>query len=250
MRPNRLREIWKAGKQANNCWLAMGSVFAAEMMAHQGWDSITIDLQHSPADFKDALAMLTAISTTDCVPMVRVPENSPGEICRVLDAGAYGVMCPTVNTAEEAARFVAAARYHPMGTRSVAPYRAAIYGGSDYVAKANETVLTLAQIETATGLANVEAIAKTPGLDMLFVGPSDLGLALGTAGRANPTEQVTLDAIGHIAAAAHAAGIYAGIFGSTPEFAKAMFAKGFDLVTVSGDTAMIGAGKALSSIRG
>src|ERR1700748_380759 len=195
MRPNKLREIWKSGGHANNCWLSLASTFATELIAHQGWDSVTIDLQHSPADFKDALAMLTAVSTTDCVPIVRVPENSPGDILRVLDAGAYGVMCPTINTAEEAARFVSAARYHPLGVRSVAPYRAAIYGGADYVAKANETVLTLAQIETAKGLSNVEAIAKVPGLDMLFVGPSDLGITLGTPGRANPTEKVTLDAI-------------------------------------------------------
>ena len=247
MRPNRLRDIWKAGKKASNCWLSLGSTFAAELIAHQGWDSVTIDLQHSPADFKDSLAMLTAISTTDCVPIVRVPENSPGDIGRVLDAGAYGVMCPTIDTPEQAQRFVSAARYHPMGTRSVAPYRAAIYGGGDYVAKANDTVLTLAQIETAKGLANIEAIAKVPGLDMLFVGPSDLGITLGTPGKANPTEKVTLDAIDRILAAAHAAGLYAGIFGSTPEFAKSMFAKGFDLVTVTTDAVLLEAGKALAA---
>jgi 4-hydroxy-2-oxoheptanedioate aldolase len=245
MRPNKLRDIWESGKHANNCWLSLGSVFAAEMIAHQGWDSVTIDLQHSPADFRDMLAMLTAISTTDCVPIVRVPENSPGDIGRVLDAGAYGVMCPTINTAEEASRFVSAARYHPMGTRSVAPYRAALYGGGDYVGRANETILTLAQIETAKGLANVEAIAKTPGLDMLFVGPSDLGLTLGTPGKPNPTENVTLDAIDRILAAAHAAGITAGIFGTTAAFAQSMLAKGFDLVTVTTDGTLLEAGAAM-----
>lgn len=249
MRPNKLREIWSAGKKANNCWLSLASPFAAELVAHQGWDSVTIDLQHSPADFKDALAMLTAVSTTDCVPIVRVAENSVGDILRVLDAGAYGVMCPTINTPEEAAQFVGAARYHPLGVRSVAPYRATLYGGGDYVAKANETVLTLAQIETAKGLAHVEDIAKVPGLDMLFVGPSDLGLTLGTPGRANPTEKVTLDAIDRIRAAAHAAGIRAGIFGTTAEFAKSMFAKGFDLVTVTTDATLLDAGKTLAEIR-
>jgi 4-hydroxy-2-oxoheptanedioate aldolase len=236
MRPNKLREIWKVGKKANNCWLSLASPFGAELIAHQGWDSVTIDLQHSPADFKDALAMLTAVSTTGCVPIVRVPENSPGDICRVLDAGAYGVICPTINTAEEAKRFVSAARYHPQGVRSIAPYRAVLYGGADYVARANETVLTLAQIETASGLANVEAIAKTPGLDMLFVGPSDLGLSLETTdGRANLIDDATQAAIDRILHAARAAGKYAGIFGNTAEFAKLMFAKGFDLVTVTTD---------------
>ena len=111
MRPNKLREIWKAGGKVNNCWLSTGSIFGAEVIAHQGWDSVTIDLQHSPADIKDGLAMLTAVSTTDCVPIVRVPENSVGDILRVLDAGAYGVMCPTVDTPQDAQRFVSAARY-------------------------------------------------------------------------------------------------------------------------------------------
>jgi 4-hydroxy-2-oxoheptanedioate aldolase len=250
MRPNKLREIWKSGAKANNCWLSLGNAYAAELVAHQGWDSVTIDLQHAPADFKDALAMLTAVSTTDCVPVVRVPANEPGIICRVLDAGAYAVMCPTINTAEEAAQFVSASRYTPMGTRSLAPNRVLLYAGADYAAHANTTVVTMAQIETATGLANVEAIAKTPGLDMLFAGPSDLGLSLGTTtGHANPTDKATQDAIDRILHAAHAAGIRAGIFGTTAEFAKLMFAKGFDLVTVTTDANLLAAGKSLSSLR-
>ncbi|MBS0277582.1 MAG: 2,4-dihydroxyhept-2-ene-1,7-dioic acid aldolase [Proteobacteria bacterium] len=250
MRPNKLRELWSAGKKANNCWLSLGNAYAAEIIAHQGWDSVTIDLQHAPADYKDALAMLTAVSTTTCVPIVRVPSNDSGDIQRVLDAGAYGVMCPTINTAEEAAHFVGAARYAPLGVRSAGPNRAVLYGGADYTAQANATVLTIAQIETAKGLQNADAIAKTPGLDMLFVGPSDLGLSLGTTdGRANPTDKPTQDAIDKILATAHAAGIAAGIFGTTEAFAKAMFAKGFDLVTVTTDATLLGAGKALAATR-
>lgn len=249
MRANTLREIWKSGRRANNIWLSLGSAYAAELIAHQGWDSVTIDLQHAPADYKDAVAMLTAVSTTNCVPLVRVPWNDPGDIMRVLDAGAYGVMCPTVDTPEDAARFVGAARYAPLGYRSAGPNRAALYGGADYVANANDTIVTMAQIETKKGLENVEAIAKTPGLDMLFVGPSDLGLTLGTPGHANPTEKVTLDAIDRILHAAHAAGIHAGIFGTTAEFAKSMFAKGFDLVTVTTDATLIGAGKSHAGVR-
>ncbi|MGN6148566.1 MAG: HpcH/HpaI aldolase family protein [Rhizomicrobium sp.] len=250
MRPNKLREIWKSGKKANNCWLSLGNAYAAEIVAHQGWDSVTIDLQHAPADYKDALAMLTAVSTTDCVPIVRVPSNDSGDIQRVLDAGAYGVMCPTINTAEEAAHFVGAARYAPLGVRSAGPNRAVLYGGADYSAHANTTVLTIAQIETAKGLQNVEAIAKTPGLDMLFVGPSDLGLSLGTTdGHANPMDKDTQAAIEKILAAAHGAGLTAGIFGTTTDFAKAMFAKGFDLVTVTTDATMLAVGKTLAGTR-
>jgi 4-hydroxy-2-oxoheptanedioate aldolase len=250
MRPNKLRDIWKSGKKANNCWLSLGNAYAAEIIAHQGWDSVTIDLQHAPADYKDALAMLTAVSTTDCVPLVRVPSNDPGDIQRVLDAGAYGVMCPTINTEAEAAAFVSAARYAPLGTRSAGPNRALLYGGADYSARANETVLTMAQIETRKGFENMDAIAKTPGLDMLFVGPSDLGLSLGTTdGRANPMDKDTQAAIEKILATAHGAGLTAGIFGTTTEFAKAMFAKGFDLVTVTTDATMLGAGKTLAATR-
>ena len=250
MRPNRLREIWKAGKKANNIWLSLGNAYAAELIAHQGWDSVTIDLQHAPADFKDALGMLTAVSTTDCVPLVRVPWNAPDAVMRVLDAGAYGVICPMVDTPEEAKAFVHAARYAPMGSRSVGPNRARLYGGDDYMAHANGTVLTIAQIETKKALDNVDAIARTPGLDMLFVGPSDLGLSLGTAGNANPTDKVTLDAIDRICAAAHDAGIAAGIFGTTAEFAKTMFARGFDLVTVTTDATLLASGKDLANLRG
>lgn len=243
MRPNKLREIWAAKKQANNCWLNLASPIAAEVIAHQGWDSVTIDMQHAPADFATAYAMLTAVSTSDAVPIVRVPWNEPDEIQRVLDAGAYGVMCPTVETPEEAKRFVGAARYAPLGYRSVGPYRASLYAGADYVAKANETVLAIAQIETAKGLANMEAIAKTPGLDMLFVGPSDLGLSLGRPVKADPDDSVTLQAIDRILHTAHAAGIYAGMFCLSPDYARGMFAKGFDLVTCTTDITMIGAGR-------
>jgi 4-hydroxy-2-oxoheptanedioate aldolase len=250
MRPNKLREIWKSGKKANNCWLSLGNAYAAEIVAHQGWDSVTIDLQHAPTDFKDALAMLSAISTTPCVPLARVPWNAPDAVMRVLDAGAYGVICPMIDTAEDARTFVSAARYAPQGSRSVGPNRARLYGGDDYIARSNDTVLTIAQIETKTALDNVEAIAKTPGLDMLFVGPSDLGLSLGTTdSHANPMDKDTQAAIGKILAAAHAAKITAGIFGTTAEFAKAMFAKGFDLVTVTTDATLLGAGKTLSGLR-
>lgn len=250
MRPNKLRELWKSGKHANNIWLSIGNGYSAEMIAHQGWDSVTVDLQHAPTDFKDALAMLSAISTTPCVPLVRVPWNAPDAVMRVLDAGAYGVICPMIDTAEDARTFVSAARYAPQGSRSVGPNRARLYGGDDYIARSNETVITIAQIETKTALDNVEAIAKTPGLDMLFIGPSDLGLSLGTTdGHANPMDNATQAAIDKILAAAHAAKITAGIFGTTAEFANAMFAKGFDLVTVTTDATLLAPGAKLAAIR-
>ncbi|HTW36610.1 MAG TPA: aldolase/citrate lyase family protein [Rhizomicrobium sp.] len=245
MRPNRLREMWKTGKRANNCWLSIPSAFSAEIMAHQGWDSVTIDMQHAPIDDAAAYAMLVAVSTTDAVPIVRVASNEPGAILRVLDWGAYGVMCPTIETVEACRAFVGAARYAPLGARSISPGRASLYAGPDYVAKANETVLVIAQIETKLGLENVDAIAHTPGLDMLFVGPSDLGHSLGREAKPDQTDPVVVAAIDRILEAAHAAGIYAGIWCASADYGLAMMQKGFDLTTVVYDRGLLGAGAAL-----
>ncbi|HUO91290.1 MAG TPA: aldolase/citrate lyase family protein [Rhizomicrobium sp.] len=245
MRPNRLREKWKQGKRATNCWLSIPSAFSAETMAHQGWDSVTIDLQHAPTDDAMAYAMLVAVSTTDTVPLVRVPGIEPGIITRVLDWGAYGVICPTINNVEECRNFVGAVRYAPLGYRSVGPGRAVLYGGRDYVAKANETVLAIAQIETKQGLENVDAIARTPGLDMLFVGPNDLGLSLGRTAMPDQTDPVVVEAINAVLKAAHAAGIYAGIWCASADYGLEMMRKGFDLTTVVSDRGLLGTGAAL-----
>lgn len=245
MRANRLREIWAEGRAATNCWLSIPSQLSAETMAHQGWDSVTVDLQHGPIDYAMAYAMLVAVSTTNAVPLVRVPWNEPGTIMRVLDWGAYGVLCPSVDTAEECARFVGAARYAPMGYRSVGSARAVLYAGRDYLAHANETVVTIAQIESKKGLDNVEAIARTPGLDMLYVGPNDLGLSLGRAAVSDQTDPVVVAAIDKVLASAHAAGLKAGIYCGTADHGLAMIKKGFDLVTVVNDAWLLRQGEAL-----
>jgi 4-hydroxy-2-oxoheptanedioate aldolase len=239
MRPNRLRELWAEGRRATNCWLALPSLLSAEIMAHQGWDSVTIDQQHGPIDDAMAYAMLVAASTTDAVPLLRVRWNEPGAIMRALDWGAYGVICPSVDTVDDCARFVGAARYAPLGYRSIGSARATLYAGRDYLERANETVLAIAQIETRRGLDNVDSIAATPGLDMLYVGPSDLGLSLGRTAKPDQTDELVVAAIDRILAAAHRAGIRAGIYCASAEYALAMMQKGFDLVTVLSDTAML-----------
>lgn len=131
MRENRLRTLWKNDQVAVNGWLAIANSFSAETMAHQGWDTLTIDLQHGVIDYQAMVGMLQAISTTATVPIVRVPWLEPGIIMKTLDAGAYGVICPMVNTREEAQRFVAYTSYAPKGTRSFGPVRALLYGGAD-----------------------------------------------------------------------------------------------------------------------
>ncbi|MEJ1967418.1 MAG: aldolase/citrate lyase family protein [Rhizomicrobium sp.] len=247
MRPNRLREAWAEGRAVTNVWLSLPGALATEILAHQNWDSLTVDLQHGQSDFAAMCAMLTAISTTDTVPLVRVPWNNPGDINRVLDAGAYGVICPNIDTAEQCEAFVSACRYAPAGTRSVGPKRAMLYGGSDYLACANATILTMAQVESARALANVRAIAAVKELDVVFVGPSDLGLSLGRTPGADQTDPVVVEAIDAILAAAKAAGKRAAIYCKSVDYAQAMIAKGFDFVVVTSDEALLSAGAALAA---
>jgi 4-hydroxy-2-oxoheptanedioate aldolase len=239
MRSNKLRDLWKAGRPASNFWLCLPGALGAEIAAHQGWDSVLIDMQHGQVGYEAMCAMLTAVSTTGTVPLVRVPWNAPGDVMRALDAGAYGVMCPSVETEEECRRFVGACRYAPLGYRSVGPRRAMLYAGHDYVAHANDTVLSIVQIETRNGLDNIEAIARVAGLDMLYVGPSDLGLSLGRAVKADQTDPVVVEAIDRVLAQARRAGLAAGIFCKSVEYARAMAAKGFDLVTVESDEGLL-----------
>ena len=241
MRPNKLKQIWASGKAATNCWLMLPSAISAEQLAGQGWDSLTVDCQHGQADHAAMVAIFTAISTTDAAPLVRVPSNDAGHIGRALDAGAYGVICPMVDTVEDAKKFVAACRYAPEGSRSYGPRRAAIYAGDDYADHANETVLAIAQIETATAMRNIEAIAAVPGLDMLFLGPNDLRLTLGMRPRADIVEPEIIAAAQTLVAVSHQAGLKAGIFCGNPDDALAMIARGFDFVVAVIDDSLLGA---------
>ncbi len=224
MRENRLRTLWANDQAAVNGWLAIANSFSAETMAHQGWDTLTIDLQHGVVDYAAMVTMLQAISTTATVPIVRVPWLEPGILMKTLDAGAYGVICPMVNTREEAQRFVAYTSYAPKGTRSFGPVRALLYGGADYPAKANETIVRFAMIETAQALDNLDAILSVEGLDAIYIGPSDLSLALGCRPVFDDVDAPVAQAIDHILARAQAHGVKAGIHNGRPDVAKARIA--------------------------
>jgi len=242
MRDNRLRTLWKSGGAAVNGWLAIPNSFSAETMAHQGWDALTIDLQHGVVDYQAMVPMLQAISTTDTVPVVRVPWLEPGIIMKVLDAGAYGVICPMVNTREDAQRLVAYTHYAPRGTRSFGPVRALLYGGADYPTHANDTIVSFAMIETAQALDNLDAIMSVEGLDAVYIGPSDLSLALGCKPTFDDVDPPVAQAIDHILARAKAHGLVAGIHNGAPPAALARIAKGFQFVTVSSDARLMAAG--------
>jgi 4-hydroxy-2-oxoheptanedioate aldolase len=239
MRENRLRKIWQEGGTTVNGWLQVPSSFSAEVMARAGWDSLTVDMQHGPVDYGNLVTMLQAISTTDTVPVVRVLWNDPGLIMRALDAGCYAVICPMINTREDAEAFVGACRYPPEGYRSYGPYRATLYGGQDYTDHANETIVTMAMIETHEALENLEQILSVPGLDAVFVGPSDLGQSLGYGPGADHSEPEVIEAIDRVLAAAREHGLATGIFTGSPEYASRMAGKGFQFVTISSDVRLM-----------
>ena len=252
MRENRLRTLWKSGGAAVNGWLAIPNGFSAETMAHQGWDALTIDLQHGLIDYQAMVQMLQAISTTDTVPVVRVPWLEPGILMKTLDAGAYGVICPMVNTREDAQKLVAWTHYQPRGTRSFGPVRALLYGGADYPQHANDTIVAFAMIETAQALDNLDAILSVEGLDAIYIGPSDLSLALGCKPTFDDVDPPVAQAIDHILERAKAHGVVAAVHNGTPEAALARAAKGFQFVTVSSDARLMasGAQQVLAKMRG
>jgi len=242
MRPNKLRQAWQAGQAIVNGWLAIANSFSAETMAHQGWDSLTIDLQHGVVDYPAMVTMLQAISTTSTVPVVRVPWLEPGILMKTLDAGAYGVICPMVNSREDAQKLVAWTHYAPRGTRSFGPVRALLYGGADYAQHANDTIVTFAMIETAAALDHLDDILSVEGLDAIYIGPSDLSLALGCTPTFDDLDPRAAEAVDHILARAKAHGVVAGIHNGSPEAALARIAKGFQFVTVSSDARLMAAG--------
>lgn len=235
MRPNRIKSVWEKGGVAVNVFLAMPDSFAAEVISSLNWDGVTIDMQHGVVDYAMAVHMLQGISRYEAAPMVRVPWNDPAIVMKSLDAGAYGVICPMINTRAECEKFVGACRYAPAGYRSTGPVRAAFYGGSDYHAHADDTLLTFAMIETQEAIDNLDAICSVPGLDAIYIGPSDLSVSIGGGPGGDQRDPAVMQRIDAALAAAKRNGIRAGMHTMSAAYANEMIDKGFDLVTLSSD---------------
>ena len=243
MRKNKLKELFKAGKPIINSWLSIPSSFSAEVMANQGWDSITIDMQHGLIDYPNAVNMLQAISTTETTPLARVNWNEPGQIMKILDAGSYGVICPMVSNRKEAENFIKACQYPPRGYRSFGPIRANIYGGPDYSSQADNEILKLAMIETKEALEKLDEILDTNNLDGIYVGPADLSLAVGEEpGFDKPENSKAYSEILRILESAKKRNLFTGIHNGTPEYAQKMIDKGFNFVTIGADQRALSSG--------
>lgn len=239
MRENKLLQIWRDGGVALNLFLSMTDNYGVELLAHQGFDALTVDLQHGFQDFAIATLQFQAISTTNVVPLARVRELGEVDVVRMLDLGAMGIICPLVNSAEDARRLVRAAKYPPYGDRSFGPHRQLLYSGADYPAAANDQIALIAMIETREGLDNVAEIAAVDGIDALYIGPADLSLNLGFPPGFEPDQPEMQAAFNSVLAACRSAGKVAGIHCGSAVFARRMIAGGFQLVTVLNDAKLM-----------
>lgn len=237
---NALKEKLEANQCCINGWVMFPSMISGEMMARGGWDSLTIDLQHGVQDYLSAVQCMQAIAAYPVTPVVRVPWNEPGIIGKVLDAGAWGVICPMINTASEAKALVDACLYPPMGRRSNGPIRAAVYGvPGEYQEKANDEILVLPMIETREGVVNIDEILAVPGVSGIYVGPGDLGLAYGLPPKLDREEPEILDIYTHLLQQTRGLGLVAGIQNANPAYAARMAALGFNFITVGSDAGML-----------
>ncbi len=241
MRGNRLKEIWASGRPVLNGWLGIASTHAAEVMSHIGFDSLTADLQHGALDCMSAFPMITAINTTPVVPPARPVALDPPQIMKLLDAGCYGIICPMIDTPEQARQLVEACRYPPDGQRSYGPTRCAMAQGPGYATDdVNREIVVFGQVETPTSLSNLDAILATPGLDGVYVGPSDLTLSMGLGVDGDSSHPKFIEALNHVVARCRATGRHVGMHCANGPQARRMVEIGFDFVTVGSDTGLMG----------
>lgn len=236
----------KAGETLLNGWLHLPGGVGAEAMGHAGYDTLTIDLQHGLIGDGGLVATLQAIAATPAAALVRVPWLHPPDLMRALDAGAVGVICPMIDTPEQARALVHACRYAPAGGRSYGPTRARMVYGDDYPERADTQTLIFAMIETALALEHLDSILDTPGLSGVYVGPADLSLSMTGRAGFDFSQGATAEAVAHIAREATRRGLIPGIFTQGGDLARHARSLGYTLVTAGSDVALLsGAARAV-----
>jgi len=238
----------RAGETVFSAWCTLASPMTAETIAREGFAAVVLDQQHGLWDTASIIAGVGALYHAGSTPVVRVPLADFAMVSRALDFGAEAIIAPMINTERDARQFAAVAKYPPLGERSWGPQRAMTLQGktvtTDYLREANDGTLTLAMIETPTALSNVDAIAATPGIDALFIGPYDLSTAL-SGGKAQDVQAPEVErAIDRIGAAAKKAGKISGIYCRDAERALAMAKRGFRFITVGSDQGFLRDGAA------
>ncbi len=238
----------KSGETIFTAWCGLPAPIVAETLAREGFAAVTIDQQHGLWDTAATVAGIAAIRQAGAAPVVRVPQNAFDTVSRVLDFGAEGVIAPLIDTPGQARAFAAAVKYPPVGGRSWGPTRAmtlaGVADGNTYLQNANAAEVSIAMIETREALANLDAIAATEGIDMLFVGPSDLSITLSGGAVLDPHSAEVEEALDKVVAAANKAGKIAGLYCADAARAVATARRGFRFLAVASDLAMLRAGAA------
>jgi 4-hydroxy-2-oxoheptanedioate aldolase len=241
LQTNPFKQALKEGKAQIGLWVGLADPYVAELLASTGYDWLLFDAEHAPNDVRQVLGQLQAVSAYPAShAVVRPVQGDVALIKQYLDIGAQTLLIPMVETAEQAARMVAATRYPPNGIRGVgsALARASRWNQVDgYLHKADEQMCVLVQIESAKALEQLDAIAAVDGIDGVFFGPADLSASMGYLGR--PGEPVVQQAIADGIARVRRAGKAAGILSADPQLARSYLDMGAQFVAVGVDTTML-----------
>ena len=242
MRVNPVKTKLREGKPTFGTWLSLGNLHATRVLARMGFDWLTLDMEHSAFDWSHAATIFAAVADAGCVPLARVPEGDHYCIKRVLDAGAWGIVVPMVDTVEQARSAIVAAKYPPEGTRSVGGGMHSLNFGAtagDYYERANEELLVILQTESPEGVENAEAIYSLPGCDGIFIGPNDLRFQMRAADGTMPTAEAHEEMIQQVIIAGKKVGTPTGIHAMTPEDALRRADQGMQFVAVGSDLGML-----------
>ncbi len=238
----------RAGETVYSAWCSLPYPLVAETIAREGFAAVTLDSQHGLWDLGALLTGIAAVRQGGAAPVVRVPVGGFALVSRALDFGAEGIIAPMINTPADARAFAAAAKFPPIGERSWGPHRATALAGladqSVYLREANDQVIALAMIETRTALDNLDAIAATPGIDGLFLGPSDLSIALSQGKKLDPLSREVEHELDRIVAVAERAKKIPGAYCHSAERAVALAKRGVRFVAVMSDLALLRAATA------
>ncbi len=242
MKTNPVKQKLSAGKASFGTWLSLGNLHATRVLARMGFDWLTLDLEHAAIDWSHAATICAAVADAGCVPLVRVPEGDHYCIKRALDAGAWGIVVPMVNTVEQAVTAIAAAKYPPLGNRSAGGGMHSLnFAASvgDYYERANDEILVIVQTESPLGVANAEEIYRLPGCDGVFVGPVDLRFNMRTpdGGRATDAEhEAMIQRVIQIGLEAHTP---TGIHTLAPDDALRRAKQGMQFIAIGSDLRMM-----------
>ena len=238
MRTNPVKRKLQAGEPSFGTWLSLGDLYATRTLARAGYDWLTLDLEHSAIDWSQAAMIFGCIADAGGVPLARVPKGNHDYIKRVLDAGAWGIVVPMVDTVEQALIAIRAAKYPPTGNRSLGGGMHAMNfdaTATEYYQRANDEILVILQTESPTGIANAEQIYALPGVDAVFVGPVDLRANMTTRDGRLATDDEFEAALAAVVAAGKKTGTPTGMHTMDPQHALRRAKQGMQFIAVGSD---------------